>query len=112
MDMEHLHDALVNLIDMRLQEHGLLEDPAEKKKAAPGKAAKGKAAEADEITLDTLKDKITTLVNKKGKDEAKALLKKAKVDKLSELAEKHYAKFNELLDEAIGAEADDDLFGD
>jgi len=109
MDMEHLHDALCNLIDQRLQEHGLLTDPAE----APGKKAKGKGKPAvEEVTLDSLKDKLTELVNKKGKDAAKELLKKAKVAKLSDLQEKHYAKFDELLTAELGESGDDDLFGD
>lgn len=110
--MEELKAALDALIDARLIEVGLMEDPNAKGKGGKGgKGGKAAAAADDEVTLDTLKEKITTLVNKKGKDAAKALLKKAKVEKLNELPEKHFAKFNELLDAEIGGE-EDDLFGE
>ena len=108
--MDELIAALNAAIDARLIELGLLEDPNAGKGKGKGKKA-AKPAD-DEITLDSLKDKVTELVNKKGKDSAKALLKKAKVEKLGELDEKHYAKFNELLDKELEEEAGDDLFGD
>lgn len=109
--MEELVAAINALIDARLTEHGLLQtdDPA------PTKAkGKGKTKGGDAVDLDSLKAKVTELVNKKGKDAAKALLKKAKIDKLSELPEKHYAKFNELLDAELSEDDDggDDLFGE
>lgn len=109
--MEELKAALIALIDERLTELGLLvEEPA--KPAKKGKAGKKAVAiEDEEVTEDTLKEKITALVNSKGKDAAKALLKKAKVEKLSELDEKHYEKFNALLDAEL-AEDGEDLFGD
>jgi hypothetical protein len=116
--MENLVEALQALVDARLQEHGLLDAPAAKGKAkanGKGKAAKEEVEDDGEITLETLKAKVTDLVDKQGKDAAKALLKKAKVEKLVDLAEKHYEKFNTLLDEALkagGEEDEDELFGD
>lgn len=103
-----LEEALNALIDARLAEHGLLQEEVK----GGGKGGKGKKGGDDEVDLDSLKAKVTELVNKKGKDAAKVLLKKAKVEKLSELPEKHYAKFNELLDAELGENNEDDLFGD
>jgi hypothetical protein len=87
----------------------------EEAKPAKGKTGKGKAKAADaddEVTIDTLKEKITQLVDKKGKDHVKALFKKAKIEKLPELAEKHYIKFNEVLDGELAEGDGDDLFGE
>ncbi len=104
--------ALNELVDARLVEHGLLE--VEKPKGAKGKpAGKAKAAaDDDEVTFETLKEKISELVNSKGKDAAKAILKTFKVEKLSDVAEAKFAKINAALDEALGEEGGEDLFGD
>lgn len=102
--------SLNEIIDARLKELGLLEEKTSKK---GGKSKKAEPEDDGEVTLETLKEKVTALVNKNGKDAAKALLKKAKVDKLSDLDEKHYEAFNKKLDEELGeGDDDEDLFGD
>lgn len=107
--------AVQGVIDARLIEHGLLEEekPAKGKPAA-GKPAKGKpaAADDDEVTFESLKEKVTEVVNSKGKDAAKAILKQFKVEKLSDVPEAKFAKINAALDEALGEAGGDDLFGD
>lgn len=107
--------ALLCVIDARLTEHGLLEVAPAPPKGKGKPAGKAKAAEAEEETIDfdSLKAKITEVMNSKGKDEAKAILKKFKVEKLSDLPEAKFGKLNEALDAALGAEEDGgDLFGD
>lgn len=113
--------SLMALVDARLIEHGLLVEEAEEtpppKKGAKG-GAKAKAAapaepEDEEITLDSLKAKITEVVESKGKDAAKDILKKYKVAKLSDLPEAKYVKLDADLTAALadGEESDDDLLG-
>lgn len=110
--MEQLIAALNALVDARLTEHGLLE--AEKPEPEPDtkKPAKGgKKTKAPEMDFDSLKTKITALVNAKGKDAAKELLAKYKVGKLSDLPEAKYGAFASDLDNALEDE-DSDLFGE
>lgn len=108
--MEALNDALAAFIVAQLIEHGLLEKP---KGAKAGKV--GKAKEEDEVTIDTVKEKLTALVEAKGKAEAVALLKKYKAAKIGDLPEAKWAKFIADVDaatEAGGDEGADDLFGE
>ena len=108
-------NALNIVIDARLFEHGLLEPPKDKAatKPAAAKNGKAKAVEEPEIDFDSLKAKVTELSKVKGKEVAKAMLKKFKIEKLGELDEAKYTKFDAALDEALGggAEDEDDLFG-
>lgn len=108
--------AVQGVIDARLIEHGLLEEEKPAGKAGKGKPAAGKgkpaAADDDEVTFDSLKEKVTEVVNSKGKDAAKAILKQFKVEKLSDVPEAKFAKINAALDEALGEAGGEDLFGD
>jgi len=112
---QELLAVLNGLIDARLIEHGLLEAPKGNKKTA-GKA-KPEDPDDDEPTVDfnSLKEKITDLVKSKGKEAAKDLLKKFKVEKLGDVPEAKFAKLDAELDKALAEEDDagsDDLFGD
>jgi hypothetical protein len=69
------------------------------------------------VTLDVLKEKFTALVNNKGKDVAKGILKKLKAEQLKDVKEKDYEKAAKLIDEALAVDEDEtnkdeeDLFG-
>lgn len=70
-----------------------------------------------EITIELLAEKLTELVNKEGKPEAKKVLKKLKVEKLAEIDEDDFPKAMELIKAALGEDDDsgggdaEDLFG-
>lgn len=109
MSAEALHDLLKELIKEELIEHGLLEEEKKGRKGGKGKGKKEEEKEEEpEITLETLKEKFTAYVNSEGKDEAKKILKKFKIGKLSELEEDDFEKMDELLT----LEEKEDLFGD
>lgn len=117
--MEKLKDALNELIDARLIELGLVvEEPAAPAKGAKGGKGKGKSApepepEEEEVTLDSIRTKLSAYIEANGKDEAKKLLKKFKVERVGDLPEAKFEKFNAELDAALGdggdGDGDDDL---
>ena len=106
--MDELMEAINAVIDARLTEHGLLE---EKKTEKTTKAGTKKGKKDEVIDADTLKEAFVALVNAKGKDEAKNVLKKLKVAKLSEIEEDDYEKALGVIKSSTGEE-DDDLLGD
>lgn len=115
---EALADALGEIIDERLKEHGLLAGKGKKKKVAADDD--DDADDDDGPTFEQMVAKGKKLVNGGKKAKFIALLKKYKIKQVKDLPETKYAKFDAELDTLAGkkkAAADDDdddgdMFGD
>jgi hypothetical protein len=97
-----LLSALQDLIDERIEAAGV---KGSKKK---GKDADDDDDDGDEITEASLKEKLLAYAKEDGKAAAKKLLKKFKVEQLSDLDEDKYEDFNSALDKLSGGKDDDD----
>lgn len=111
-----LVDALNDLFDARLTEHGLLEESEAPKKPAAGKTAGKKKATADEtdddeVTHDSLSELAKAAAKVSGKPAVIKALAKLKVKQISALKESQFAAAQKALSalaEAEDSDGDDD----
>jgi hypothetical protein len=76
-------------------------------KSAPGKGGKGKPKEEekdDEVTEDSLRERLKELAATKGKDAMADVLAKFDAERLPDVDEDDYAKLNDAITEAMEAE--------
>lgn len=76
-----------------------------------GKAAKETASDdTPSVSKNDVASKMQAVVEAKGMDEMKKILKKVKAAKLSEIKDADYEKVIKLCDESLGGGDDDEMF--